>query len=158
MERQRKFSLTYKVEPLLRIVKKADHKILAVWAIDCVERVMPYFEKKYPQDKRPRNAINTLQAWINTGQFSMAVIRKASLDSHAAARDVGQDSSARSAARAAGQAVATAHVTTHSVGAASYALQAVYRASKPSEADAAIANERDWQLRHLRQLIKKTAA
>ncbi|OGB63001.1 hypothetical protein A2X44_03250 [candidate division CPR3 bacterium GWF2_35_18] len=42
----------------------------------------------------------------------MAVIRKASLDSHAAARDVGEDNPARSSARSAGQAVATAHVKT----------------------------------------------
>jgi hypothetical protein len=40
----------------------------------------------------------------------MAAIRKASLDAHAAARDVGADTPARSAARAASQAVATAHV------------------------------------------------
>ena len=44
----------------------------------------------------------------------MAVIRKASLESHTAARDVGENNAARSAACAAGQAVATAHVPTHS--------------------------------------------
>lgn len=43
----------------------------------------------------------------------MADIRKASLNSHAAAREVGEDSPARSAARACGQAVATAHVLRH---------------------------------------------
>src|SRR5205807_4776029 len=118
-----KFSITHKDESMVELVRKTDHKTLAIWAIDCAERVMPYFEEKYPQDHRPRQAIETLQTWINTGVFKMAVIRKASLTSHAAAREVGEDNAARSVARAAGQAVATAHVPIHSLGAANYALQ-----------------------------------
>jgi len=149
-----KFSLTYKVEPILELVRKTDKKTLAVWAVDCVERVMLYFEEKYPKDPRPRNAVKTLQAWIRTGIFKMGVIRKAALDSHAAAREVGEDNAARSAARAAGQAVATVHVQAHSVGAASYALQAIYRAAT-SDADAAISKERNWQYQHLLDLRKK---
>ncbi len=82
----------------------------------------------------------------------MAEIRKASLGSHAAAREVGEDNAARSAARAAGQAVATAHVPSHSIGAANYALQAIHRAANPSDADAAVAKEHDWQYQHLLEL------
>jgi hypothetical protein len=147
-----KFSVTHKDEPMLALMRKSDHKTLAVWAIDCVERVLPYFEEKYPKDRRPRTAIETLQAWITTGVFKMAEIRKASLSSHAAAREVGEDNAARSAARAAGQAVATAHVPSHSIGAANYALQAIHRAASPSEAEAAVAKEREWQYRRLLEL------
>jgi len=147
-----KFSVTHKDESMVELMRKTDHKTLAVWAIDCVERVLPHFEEKYPEDHRPRQAIEALQAWINTGVFKMAVIRKAALASHAAARAVGEDTAARSAARAAGQAVATAHVPTHSLGAANYALQAIHRATNSSDADAAIAKERDWQYQHLFEL------
>ncbi|HEX6483147.1 MAG TPA: Imm5 family immunity protein [Ktedonobacteraceae bacterium] len=148
-----KFSLaTYKDPATVELVSKIDHKTLAVWAIDCVERIMPYFEEKYPQDHRPRQALETLQTWIQTGVFKMAAIRRASLTAHAAAREVGEDTAARSVARAAGQAVATAHVPIHCLGAANYALQAIYRATKPSETDAAIAKEREWQLQHLLDL------
>ncbi|OGO17120.1 MAG: hypothetical protein A2Z02_00890, partial [Chloroflexi bacterium RBG_16_48_7] len=144
-----KFSLTsYKDQRIVELVRITDRKTLAFWAIDCVERVLHYFEEKYPEDHRPRNSIETLQTWINTGVFNMAVIRKASLASHAAAREVGEDNAARSAARAAGQAVATAHVPSHSIGSAIYALQAIYRATESSDADAAIANERNWQYQH----------
>jgi len=144
-----KFSIARKDDEMLELVSKTDKKTLAVWAIDCAERVLPYFEKKYPKDRRPRKAIETLQAWINTGVFRMSVIRKASLDSHAAAREVGEDSPARSAARAAGQAVATAHVARHAYGPAIYAQQAIYRATS---SDAAVKKERDWQYRHLLDL------
>jgi hypothetical protein len=153
-----KFSLTqYKDERMVELVNKTSHKILAVWAIDCAERVLPYFEEKYPEDQRPRKAIETLQTWIKTGVFKMAVIREASLASHAAAREVGEDNAARSAARAAGQAAASAHVPSHSMGAAIYALQAIYRASDPSDAAAAVAKEGEWQYGHLLELIKLEA-
>jgi hypothetical protein len=149
-----KFSVTYKDEAIVDLLGKTDPRTLAVWAIDCVERVLPYFEDMHPGDRRPRQAMEALQAWIETGVFSMAVIRKASLDSHAAARDAGEDDAARSAARSAGQAVATAHVPAHSLAAANYALQAVFRAALPSEAEAAVARERVWQRRRLLQLSK----
>jgi hypothetical protein len=144
-----KFSITHKDEEMLELVSKTDHKTLALWAIDCAERVMPYFEEKYPHDPRPRQAIETLKIWIDTGVFKMSVIRKASLDSHAAAHEVGEDSPARSAARAAGQAVATAHVPRHAYGPAIYAQQAIYRATNSMDA---VERERNWQYQHLLNL------
>ena len=144
-----KFSLTRKDEALEALVRETDHTTLAIWAIDCAGRVLHYFEEQYPDDPRPRVALNVCREWTTTGVFRMAEIRGASLASHAAAREVGEDNAARSAARAAGQAVATAHVPTHSLGAAGYAQQAVWRAAEPGEAEAAVARERDWQERHL---------
>jgi hypothetical protein len=152
------FTLNRKDQATLELTRKTDHKTLAVWAMDCAERVLPYFEQKYPEDDRPRNALETLQAWIRTGEFKMAVIRQASLAAHAAAREVGEDNPARSAARSAGQAVATAHVATHALGAANYALQAVHRATGATVADAAVAKECDWQYQRLLKLQKKRGA
>ncbi len=152
--RKSKFSLAHYKGQFLDPVSRTDKKTLAIWAADCAERVLPFFENSYPDDKRPRHALETLQTWVKTGIFKMAVIRKASLDSHAAARAVGEDNPARSAARAAGQAVATAHVPLHSIGAAIYALQAIHRASHPPDADAAVARERDWQYQRLQYLAR----
>jgi len=143
------FSLKQHKDQFVDLIELIDQKTLAIWAIDCAEHVLPYFEDAFPEDHRPRNAIDTLQTWIDTGVFKMAIIRGASLAAHAAARDVGEDNAARSAARAAGQAVATAHVPSHAIGAAIYALQAIHRASSDSDADAAIATERDWQIQRL---------
>jgi hypothetical protein len=151
------FTLAYKDPRLVTLMETAAHKIVAIWAIDCAERVLPYFEVAYPDDPRPRNAIKTLQAWIESGVFRMAEIRAAALASHAAAREVGADNQARSAARAAGQAVATAHVRTHAIGAANYAAQAIYRASDSAETDSLIAKERDWQYQRLLTLLEAGA-
>jgi hypothetical protein len=150
--RKARFSLNVKDPALTGLVSQTDQKTLAAWAIDCAGRVLPYFEADFPDDPRPRQALVALQAWIDTGVFRMATIRQASLGSHAAAREVGEDNPARSAARAAGQAVGTAHVPAHALGAANYALQAVHRAASPEQAAAAVAGERAWQYQRLIEL------
>ncbi len=143
------FSIAHKDEEMVDLVQETDQKILARWAIACAERVLPFFENEFPNDHRPRKALETLQSWIDTGVFQMSVIRGASLASHAAAREVGTDSPARSAARAAGQAVATAHVKAHAYGSAIYAQQAIFRASEIAIAEKEVTKERDWQFKRL---------
>jgi hypothetical protein len=149
------FSLTYPDPELFDLVKKTDKRILAKWAIDCTQRVIHFFEKEYPHDTRPKIALTTLKTWIDTGVFSMTTIRKASLDSHAAARSIEENSPARSSvARAAGQAVATAHVSIHSFACANYCLQAVFRASD-MQGKEAIKQERKWQYQQLVKISSK---
>jgi len=134
------------------LARRTDHRTLVTWALDCAERVLPFFEERYPKDRRPRAAIETGRTWVETGVFRMAVIRKAALDSHAAARDVKDDGVARSAARAAGQAVAAAHVPSHALAAAAYAATAIGGVARPGDAHIATAREREWQHRHLVEL------
>ncbi|MGZ4934694.1 MAG: putative immunity protein [Halobacteriota archaeon] len=137
---------------IAELAVKTDQKILAIWACDCVERVLPYFEENYPEDTRPRRALEAGRAWVKTGVFKMADVRATALAAHAAARDVHGDDAARSAARAAGHAVATAHVRTHAIAAAVYAATAVRDAAEPANAERAADNEREWQLQHLLDL------
>jgi len=127
---------------------KQDQRLLAIWAADCAERVLPFFEKAYPKDDRPRKAIETCRTWVRTGVFKMSEIRGASLAAHAAAREAKENNAACFAARAAGQAVATAHVPQHAFGAAYYALKAV-AAVDHVNAEVKIAEDRNWQSRHL---------
>ncbi|WP_067076929.1 putative immunity protein [Methanoculleus horonobensis] len=121
---------------------------MATWAADCAERVLPLFEAAYPEDDRPRSAIETGRTWVRTGVFRMAEIRGASLAAHAAARDAKGNDAACFAARAAGQAVATAHVPQHAFGGAYYALKAV-AAADPANAVANVTAEREWQAERL---------
>ncbi len=120
---------------------RKDHEAWVLWAALCAEHVLPYFEKECPKDDRPRKAIEEARKWVREGKpMKMAVIRKASLDAHAAARAT-ENPAARAAARAAGQAVATVHVVTHAPGAAYYSLKVV-------GIKGALA-ERKWQQKHL---------
>jgi hypothetical protein len=127
---------------------KQDQKLMATWAADCVERVLPFFEKAYPEDDRPRKAIEACRTWVRTGVFRMADIRGASLAAHAAARAAKENDAACYAARAAGQAVATAHVPQHAFGGAYYALKAI-AAADPAHAEVKVAKERNWQVRRI---------
>ncbi|MBN1643681.1 MAG: hypothetical protein JW856_02520 [Dehalococcoidales bacterium] len=131
-------------------VFKPDQRLLAIWAAECSERVLIYFEEKYPDDGRPRKAIEVLRDWIATGVFSMAVIRKASLSAHAAAKGK-TEAAAVFAAHAVGQAVGTAHVVTHALGASLYAIRAV--AAHSGNVNDGI-KERDWQLERLREYVE----
>ena len=67
---------------------KQDQKLMAIWSIECAERVLPLFEAASPTDDRPRKALEIGREWVRTGIFKMAVIRAASLDAHAAAKEV----------------------------------------------------------------------
>jgi hypothetical protein len=144
-------------EPMAGLAGKTDHRTLVVWACDCAERVLPYFENQYRDDPRPRAAIAAGRRWVQTGIFKMAVIRQASLSAHAAARAATEGSAARSAARAAGQAVAAAHVPAHALAAAIYAATAVRNASPAAEAGQAARTEREWQHRHLMEVRTRAA-
>ncbi|PKL56849.1 MAG: hypothetical protein CVV35_02960 [Methanomicrobiales archaeon HGW-Methanomicrobiales-6] len=127
---------------------RQDQTTMAAWAADCAGRVLPLFEKAYPEDDRPRRAIETARTWVRTGIFRMAEIRGASLAAHAAARDAKENDTACFAARAAGQAVATAHVPQHAYGGAYYALKAV-AAADPANAVVNVTRERAWQAERL---------
>jgi hypothetical protein len=153
--RKPKLAKTEMDKPIAGLVSKTNHKTLAIWAADCAERVLPYFEEKYPEDTRPRKALEACREWVRTGVFRMADVRKTALGAHAAARDVKEDDAARSAARAAGQALATAHVPAHALAAALYAATAVRDATDSADADIATTRERDWQYQHLLRLTGK---
>src|SRR5215213_4427481 len=106
-------------------LQDADHHHLAVWAADCAEHVLPYFERVRPGDDRPRRATELARAWAR-GEITMTQARTAAF-SNAAAREV--SGAAKQAALAAAQAVAVAHVPAHELGAAAYAIRAARMAA-----------------------------
>jgi hypothetical protein len=115
--RDRRFVAAHRGGPL----DKDSHILLARWAADCAEGVLHFFAQA-SDDQRPQRAIETARAWAN-GEVKTGLAMKASVASHAAARQT-TDEAARAAARAAGQAVATAHFADHCMGALLYDLKA----------------------------------
>jgi hypothetical protein len=63
-----------------------DHKSLALWAAECAERVLPFFEDILPEDERLRKAIEAARAWAR-GALPMTKAREAAFAAHAAARN-----------------------------------------------------------------------
>ena len=147
-----KFVDTSIANVIAELLDKQDHKTLVLWATDCAEQVLTYFEKKYSKDNRPRKAIEAGRAWVR-GEIRMSEVRTAALAAHAAARETNQ-ASACAAARSAGQAAATAHVPGHAVHAATYAAKAATYAVDSQYAKTNTEKERNWQYQHLLDLGK----
>lgn len=47
------------------LLSDQNHQLLALWAADCAEHVLPLFESQVPDDPRPRQAIEATRAWVN---------------------------------------------------------------------------------------------
>src|SRR6476619_7026061 len=106
----------------------SDHRLLALWAAACAERVLHLFESAQPSDPRPRHAMAAAR-----------VLRGAP----------------RHAAFAAGQAAVVAHVAAHDLGAAAYAIKAVRAAAPAGEAERAGRLECRWQREQLPDAIRE---
>jgi len=140
--------INYLSDQINELILKCEHKLLAAWALDCAERVLPYFENNYLQDDLPRLAIEAGRAWIR-GELPMWEARKSAFPAHAAAREVASDLAACAAARSTGQALGAAHVPAHAPHAATYAAKAVGYAGGDA------LEERDWQYKHLLDLYSR---
>jgi immunity protein 5 of polymorphic toxin system len=128
-----------------------DHRLLAVWAAECAEHVLPLFDAVRPGDDRPRRGIEAARAWVR-GELRMMEARGAAFPANAAAREV--TGAARFAALSAGQASAVAHVAEHDLGAAAYALRAVASAAPAAGSLDALRQERDWQIAQLPEGVR----
>ena len=128
------------------------HRLLAAWAADCAEHVLPLFSAERPDDDRPHHAIEQARAW-SCGEISMTQARTAAYAAHDAAKETNWGA-ARAAARAAGHAVATAHMADHELGAAAYAIRAVRAAAPAAKRDQAGVTECRWQRERLPEAIR----
>jgi hypothetical protein len=134
------------------ILQDVDHHLLAVWAADCAQHVLHFFEDRQPDDDRPRQAIELARAWAR-GEIKMTQSRNAAGHAMAAAREL--RGAAREAAYAAGQAAAVAHVAAHELGAAAYAIRAARAAANESKRDKAGRLECQWQREQLPREIRE---
>src|SRR5262245_15680496 len=128
--RDRRFVAVHRGGPL----DVTRHRLLAAWAADCAEHVLPLLEA-CSSDERPRRAVETGRAW-GRGEVAVGAAQKAAVGAHAAAREMTSES-ATAAARAAGHAAATAHMADHCLGASLYALRAVEAAGAAAEVERA---------------------
>ena len=130
----------------------SDHRLLALWAAECAEHVLHFFESVEPADPRPRQAIEQTRAWAR-GEIKMSQARAAAGAANDAAREL--SGAPRHAAHAAGQAAAVAHVAAHELGAAAYAIKAARAAVPGSEVESAGRLECRWQRERLPEPIRE---
>lgn len=123
-------------------LSEADRRLVASWAADCAERVLPLFEAEAPDDDRPRDAIARARAYASGELDTAGEIRRRFVANRAS--QVVSSPAAKAAAWSAGQAAGVAHMGAHALGAAAYAA----KAAELHQAGAGTA-EIAWQLEHL---------
>ncbi|MCA9235899.1 MAG: hypothetical protein KDA44_10540 [Planctomycetales bacterium] len=144
--RDQRFVAAHRGGPLDR----ESHTLLAHWAADCAERVLPLFVR-HSVDDRPQRALDIARMWAR-GDVETGVAMKASAAAHAAAREA-TDKAAIAAARSAGHAVATAHFADHCMGALLYAMKALEASGE--DARAALDRQLASLPLHLRNIVAK---
>ncbi|CAM3952343.1 putative immunity protein [Janibacter anophelis] len=129
----------------------ADHQLLALWAAECADHVLPLFEAERPDDPRPLEAVAAARSWARD---EMPMMTARAIGGHAmgAARDL--TGAARFAAYAAGQAACVGHVAEHDLGAAAYAIKAAVAAAPPDEGGSARLAECAWQRARLPEAVR----
>jgi hypothetical protein len=94
----------------VRLLRKMhwDDRIARLFACDCAERVVPLYEKDYPDDKRPRHAIEVARLYADgkANDTELAAARDAAWDAASAAAGAAAGAAASDAASAAAPAAA----------------------------------------------------
>jgi immunity protein 5 of polymorphic toxin system len=130
-----------------RLIRKVDtwnDKTLRLFAADCAEHVLELYEKSYPDDKRPRNAIQAARDFAN-GLIDKDAANAAANAAYAAAN---------AAAYAAYAAANAAAYAANAANAAANAAYAAYAANATYATYAANAAERKWQLARLKYYLE----
>jgi len=131
----------------LRIVIEPAEKEIRLFACDCAERVLPIYEKQYPDDQRPRQAIETARRF--------AIGKATPEELHAAGATAGATAAGATAgATAAALAASAAALAASAAGAAACAALAANAAGAAAcAALAAGAAEREWQKERFIKLL-----
>jgi len=126
-------------------LSEADRRLIALWAADCAEHVLPLFEAEAPDDERMREAIARTRAFGRGELDTAGEIRRRFVALRAAGAVT--SAAAAAAARAGAQAAGVAHMGAHALGAAAYAAKATGLAAS-RQPDAVLLEVR-WQLDRL---------
>ena len=123
---------------LIRKLETWNERTARLYAGDCAERVLHIYEKRYPDDKRPREAIETARRYAE-GKATEKELAAAWAAASAAARDAASDAASAAARDAAWDAASAAAWAAASDAAWDAASDAAWDAARDAAWDAASA-------------------
>lgn len=110
---------------LMHLIETQSVQTIAGWCTAYAEKqILPIYEKSYPADSRPADALEAFQGYIG-GTVKLPEVKKAVANANAAAKEAEGNPAAQAAARAVGQAAASIYTPTHSLGMAFYGSAAI---------------------------------
>ena len=75
------------MQDLMMLFETQNHRVMALWAFDFASESIAKLEKKYPEEKRPREALKAAQDWA-AGKIKMRSAQRKILDCHAFAKEI----------------------------------------------------------------------
>ncbi len=111
------------LQDLLDLFRHQDHRVMALWAFDLAEESVQQLEEKYPDEKRPKEALEAARDWAS-GKIKMRTAQRKILDCHAFAKTIGSQEDI-AICHAVGQACAVVHTAGHAIGYPVYDLTSI---------------------------------
>ncbi len=104
------------------LLGEQNRRVIALWAFDLTRETVEYLESKYPSETRPREALETAEAWAR-GKIKMPFAKRKILDCHALAKEL-ESKEDIALCHAVGQACSVVHTVGHALGYPIYELTA----------------------------------
>ena len=108
---------------LRHLIDQSNRRVLILWALELAEETALQLAERYPEDLRPREAIDAARAWA-AGEIKMPIAKQAILNCHAMAK-VLTDPADIARCHAVGQACSVVHTAGHALGYPMYELTAI---------------------------------
>ena len=111
------------LQDLILLFQGQNHKVMVLWAFDFAAETIAELAKKYPDEKRPQEALEASRDWAS-GKIKMRLAQQKILSCHAFAKEIDcrQDIAM---CHAVGQACAVVHTAGHALGYPIYELTAL---------------------------------
>ena len=111
------------LQDLSTLFQNQSHRTMVLWALDLNAESVAKLEEKYPDETRPRQALEAAWAWAE-GKIKMRLAQRKILDCHAFAKELGSKEDI-ALCHAIGQACAVVHTAGHAMGYPMYELSAI---------------------------------
>lgn len=113
------------LEDLRSMIASQSHRALVLWALDLADESVTQLASRYPNDSRPREALDAACAWA-AGEIKMRQAQQKILACHAVAKDIDNREDI-AMCHAVGQACSVVHTVGHAIGCPLYDLTALVR-------------------------------
>ena len=111
------------LQDLTMLFREQSHRTMVLWALDLAAESVAELVEKYPDETRPREALEAARAWAE-GKIKMRPAQRKILDCHALAKELDNKENI-ALCHAIGQACAVVHTAGHAIGHPMYDLSAV---------------------------------
>lgn len=111
------------LQDLVLLFQEQNHKVMVLWAFDFAAETIEKLREKYPDEKRPQEALEAAREWA-AGKIKMRLAQQKILSCHAFAKEIDCKEDI-AMCHAIGQACAVVHTAGHAIGFPIYDLTSI---------------------------------